>query len=140
MARKAIVIQLTADERKALEDIVKKRTSEQRMVLRAQIILLAAEGHRNKEIMEILDVSKPVVVKWRKRFAQDRLDGLNDAPRPGKPRIYDAKTRIKIAAKACTPPEGQTHWSTRALAKQFGNISHMTVHRILKAEKIKPRS
>jgi hypothetical protein len=54
---------LTANERKALEDIVKKRTSEQRMVLRAQIILLAVEGHRNKGIMEILDVSRPVVVK-----------------------------------------------------------------------------
>jgi len=136
MARKAIEIQLMDDERKALKDIVKKSTSEQRMVLRAQIILLAAEGHRNKEIMEILDVSKPVVVKWRKRFAKSKLEGLNDAPRPGKPRVYDAKTRIKIAAKACSPPEGQTHWSMRDLAKQFGKVSHMTVHRILKVEKI----
>lgn len=138
MARKAIEIQLMADEHKALEDIVKKSTSEQRMVLRAQIILLVAEGHRNKEIMGIMGISKPVVVKWRKRFAQDRLEGLNDAPRPGKPRAYDAKTRIKIAAKACRPPEGQTHWSMRDLAKEFGKVSHMTVYRILKAEKIKP--
>ena len=138
MARKAIEIQLTADERQALEDIVKKSASEQRMVLRAQIILLVAEGRRNKEIMEILDVSKPVVVKWRKRFAQDRLEGLNDAPRPGKPRIYGPEVRIKVAAEACKPPEGQTHWSTRNLAKHIGKISYTTVHRILKAEKIKP--
>lgn len=138
MARKAIEIQLTADERKALENIVKKSTSEQRMVLRAQIIQLAAEGHRNKDIMKILDVSKPVVVKWRKRFAQDRLEGLNDAPRSGKPRVYGPEVRIKVAAEACKPPEGQTHWSTRNLAKHIGKINYTTVHRILKAEKIKP--
>jgi len=136
MARKEI--QLTADERKALENIVKKSTSEQRMVLRAQIIQLAAEGHRNKDIMKILDVSKPVVVKWRKRFAQDRLEGLNDAPRSGKPRVYGPEVRIKVAAEACKPPEGQTHWSTRNLAKHIGKINYTTVHRILKAEKIKP--
>ena len=138
MAQKAIEIQLTADEHKALEDIVKKSTSEQRAVLRAQIILFAAEGRRNKEIMEILNVSKPVVVKWRKRFAVRRLEGLNDAPRPGKPRIYGPEVRIKVAAEACKPPEGQTHWSTRSLAKHIGKINYTTVHRILKAEKIKP--
>lgn len=138
MARKAIEIYLTVDEHKVLRDIVKKSTSEQRMVLRAQIILLAAEGHRNKEIMEIMDVSKPVVVKWRKRFAQDRLEGLNDATRSGKPRVYGPEVRIKVAAEACKPPEGQTHWSTRDLAKHIGKISYRTVHRILEAEKIKP--
>ena len=138
MARKAIEIQLTADECKSLEDIVKKSTSEQRTVLRAQIILLVAEGHSNKEVMEILDVSKPVVVKWRKRFAQDRLEGLNDAHRSGKPRVYGPEVRIKVAAEACKPPEGQTHWTTRELAKHIGKINYTTVHRILKAEKIKP--
>lgn len=138
MARKAIEIQLTNDERKALEDIVKKSTSEQRTVLRAQIILLVAEGHSNKEVMEMLDVSKPVVVKWRKRFAQDRLEGLKDAPRSGKPRVYGPEVRIKVAAEACNPPDGQTHWTTRELAKHIGKINYTTVHRILKAEKIKP--
>jgi len=138
MARKAPEIRLTVNERKALQDIVRKDTSKQRMVLRAKIILLAAKGHRNKEIMEMLDISKPVVVKWRKRFAQDRLEGLNDAPRPGKPGIYGPEMRIKVAAEACKPPRGQTHWSTRNLAKHIGKISYRTVHRILQAEKIKP--
>lgn len=138
MARKATEIQLKGKERKVLEDIAKKSTSEQRMVLRAQIILLAGKGYRNNEIMKVLGVSKPVVIKWRKRFAQDGLEGLNDAPRPGKPRVYGPEVRIKIAAEACKSPEGQTHWSTRDLAKHIGKVSHMTVHRILKAEKIKP--
>lgn len=138
MARKAPEIRLTKDERKVLEDIVRKDTSEQRMVLRAQIILLAAKGYRNDQIMNKLGISKPVVVKWRSRFAQQRLVGLKDAPRPGKPRVYDADVRIKIAAEACKPPKGQTHWSTRELAKRIGKVSYTTVHRILKAEKIKP--
>lgn len=138
MARRAPEIRLTANERRALQDIVHKDTSEQRMVLRAKIILLAAEGRRNEKIMQILDVSKPVVVKWRSRFAQDRLEGLNDAPRPGKPRIYGPEVRIRIAATACKPPKGQTHWSTRELAKHLGEVSYPTVYRVLKAEKIKP--
>lgn len=138
MARKAVEIQLTEKEHRELKSIVRKDTSEQRMVLRAQIILLAAEGLRNDKIMEKLDVSKPVVVKWRSRFAQDRLEGLKDAPRPGKPRVYGPEVRIKVAAEACKPPKGQTHWSTRELAKHIGGINYTTVHRILKAEKIKP--
>jgi transposase len=138
MARKAPEIGLSKDEHKALQDIVRKSTSEQRMVLRAKIILLAAKGCYNYEIMEKLGISKPVVIKWRSRFAQNRLDGLYDSPRSGKPRVYGPDVRIKIAAEACKPPRGQTHWSTRDLAKHIGKVHHTTVHRILKAENIKP--
>ena len=88
MARKAPEIKLTEDEYNRLKVIVTKSISEQRMVLRARIILLAGQGYRNDQIMEKLAVSKPVVVKWRRRFFQHRLEGLKDAPRPGKPRIY----------------------------------------------------
>jgi len=138
MARKAPEVQLTAEERKTLEAVVRKDTSEQRMVLRARIILLASEGYRNDEIMKQLKISKPVVTKWRRRFVQERLQGLQDAPRPGKPRLYGPEIRIKIATEACKPPEGQTHWSTRDLAKHIGGVGYTTVHRVLKAEKIKP--
>ena len=138
MARKATEIQLTEGERRELKNIVRRGTSQQRMVLRAQIILLAALGHRNDSIMKELKLSKPVVVKWRKRFAQQRIAGLQDAPRSGKPRVYGSEVRIRIAAEACKPPPGQTHWSTRELAKHVGQVSHATVHRVLKAEKIKP--
>lgn len=138
MARKATEVCLTKEERQELENIVRRSTSEQRMVLRGQIVLLAAEGYRNDKIMERLGVSKPVVVKWRKRFAEGRMAGLRDAPRSGKPRLHGADIRIQIAAEACKVPEGQTHWSVRDLAKHIGKVSHTTVHRILKAERIKP--
>ena len=108
MARKATEIQLTEGERRELKNIVRRGTSQQRMVLRAQIILLAALGHRNDSIMKELKLSKPVVVKWRKRFAQQRIAGLQDAPRSGKPRVYGPEVRIRIAAEAYKPPPGQT--------------------------------
>lgn len=138
MARVAPRIQLSKEERSKLLGIVRKERSEQRMVLRAKIILLADEGFLNKEIMEKLGISKPVVIKWRRRFMEKRMEGLKDSPRPGKPRVYSPDIRIKIVAEACKPPEGQTHWSTRTLAKHIGGVSYTTVHRILKAEKIKP--
>jgi putative transposase len=138
MARKAPTILLTVEEKKAILSVIRKSSSEQRMVLRAKIVLLASQGFRNDEIMNQLKVSKPVVIKWRGRFAKDRLKGLQDAPRPGKPRVYGPEVRIKVAAEACKPPEGQTQWSTRDLAKHIGGISHVAVHRILSAERIKP--
>lgn len=138
MARKAPEIWLTKQEKEALQTIVRKDTSEQRIVLRAKIVLLASKGYRNDEIMEELGISKPVVIKWRRRFFEKRLEGLKDAPRPGKPRLYGPEIRIKIAAEACKPPSGQTHWSTRDLAKHIGGVNHTMVYRVLKAEKIKP--
>jgi transposase len=128
---------LTAEERQELERIVRADTSEQRSVLRARIILLADEMLSTQAIMSMLDVSKPVVVKWRSRFVENRLDGLGDAPGRGRPRVYGPDIRLKIATEACRPPEGVTHWSTRDLAEHIG-VSHVTVHRVLAAEKIKP--
>jgi len=137
MARSLPRIDLTAEERQELERIVRAVTSEQREVLRARIILLADEMHSTQEIMNMLDISKPVVVKWRSRFVENRLDGLGDAPGRGRPRVYGPDIRLKIATEACRPPEGVTHWSTRDLAEHIG-VSHVTVHRVLAAEKIKP--
>jgi len=129
---------LTPEERQELERIVRADSSEQRAVLRARIILLADECRSTEEIMNVLGISKPVVVKWRSRFARDRLNGLRDAPGRGRPRVIGADVRLKIATEACRPPEGVTHWSTRELAAHIGGVSHVTVHRVLSAEKIKP--
>jgi transposase len=101
MARKAPTILLRVEERKALQSIVRKSSSEQRMVLRAKIVLLASQGFRNDEIMKPLEVSKPVVIKWRGGFGQDRWKGLQAVPRPGRPRVYGPEVRIKVAAEAC---------------------------------------
>jgi len=138
MARPLPRMDLTPEERQELERIVRADSSEQRAVLRARIVLLADEGRSTVEIMNVLGVSKPVVVKWRSMFATDRFDGLRDAPGRGRPRIIGADIRLKIATEACRPPEGTTHWSTRELAAHVGGVSHVTVHRVLSAEKIKP--
>jgi hypothetical protein len=84
MARKAPNIELNPEERKILDNLVRSPTSPQRDVLRARIVLLAGEGKRNQEIQTALGVSKPVVIKWRRRFATSRLQGLADEPGRGR--------------------------------------------------------
>ena len=138
MARPLPRMDLTLQERQELERVVRADSSEQRAVLRARIVLLADEQRSTEEIMSMLGVSKPVVIKWRSRFAEDRLDALRDAPGRGRPRVHGPDIRLKIATEACKPPEGVTHWSTRDLAEHIGGVSHVTVHRVLSAEKIKP--
>ena len=105
MARHAPSITLDPEERAALESIVRSPISAQRDAKRARIVLLAATGHRNDQIQQALGVSKPVVVKWRQRFARSRLDGLCDESGRGRKRKHDAVVRHRIAATACdTPP------------------------------------
>jgi putative transposase len=102
-------------------------------------VLLAAEGLRNEQIQERLKVSKPVVIKWRRRFAAQRLAGLVDQPGRGRKRKYDPATRHRIAATACsTPPESVgTHWSVRTLARHLG-VGVSVVQSVLSAESIQP--
>lgn len=75
------VINLSADERRVLEAVSRKYTAPYMEVVRAKIILLAADGWRNDQIAARLDMPKSVVVKWRKRFFESRFDGLLDLPR-----------------------------------------------------------
>lgn len=75
------VINLSADERRALEATSRKYTAPYMEVVRAKIILLAADDWRNDQIAARLDMPKCVVVKWRKRFFESRFDGLLDLPR-----------------------------------------------------------
>jgi len=102
-------------------------------------VLLAADGQRNKQIQQRLGVSKPVVIKWRRRFAVDRLAGLVDQPGRGRKPKYDAAVRHRIAATACsTPPESVgTHWSVRTLARHLG-VGAGIVQSVLSAESLQP--
>jgi len=139
MARRAPQIELSAEERQTLERITRSSSAEQREVTRARIVLLAAEGRRNEQIQRMLGVSKPVVVKWRGRFAARRLEGLADEPGRGRKRTYDAQIRHQIAATACSEPPASvgTHWSVRTLSQHLG-VGMSVVHRVLSAESIKP--
>ena len=79
---------LSSEERRALEAKARQYTLPYRDVVRAKIVLLAAEGFENKEIGERLDTPRPVVSKWRKRFFRRRLAGLEDLPRGGRPSVF----------------------------------------------------
>ena len=82
------VIALTHTERSVLEARTRRYTLPYRDVMRAKVVLLAAEGLENKEIGERLDMPRPVVSKWRKRFFLERLAGLEDRSRGGRPPAF----------------------------------------------------
>jgi transposase len=81
-------IVLTGEERLVLEERAKRYTSPYYEVMRSKIILLAAEGVENKQIGERLSVARQIVSSWRKRFFYERLSGLDERPRPGRPRVF----------------------------------------------------
>lgn len=133
MGRVATPVQLTGDERDSLETLVRKTTTEQRMAQRARMVLEAAAGKTTKEVAALLRVRPATVSRWRTRFAQQRLPGLADAPRPGKPRVYDATTERRILAKLDEPPpDGYTTWTGGLVAKALGDVSPDQVWRVLR--------
>jgi len=139
MARgRAPEIQFSDEDRARLERLVAAHSTERRMVDRARVVLLSAEGLTVPTIVARTGLSQKTVSKWRGRFAASGLDGLRDEPRPGKPRIYDASARVAVTALACTKPEdGSTNWSVRKLAAKTG-MSPATVQRVLAADLLKP--
>jgi transposase len=132
MAGVATPIVLTEEERSTLESWMRRTTTEQRMVQRARMVLAAAVGKTTKEIAATLQVRPATVSLWRTRFARQRLRGLADAPRPGKPRIYDDATERRILAQLDQPPpEGYTTWTGGLVAKALGDVSALHVWRVL---------
>ena len=129
---------LTGDERRTLENWVKRRSTAQGLALRARIVLACAQGGSNVAVAARLGVSRTTVRKWRTRFLRDRLDGLPDEPRPGVPRtITDAQVEEVVVRTLEEVPEGATHWSKRELAARVG-ISPTSVHRIWRAFGLQP--
>lgn len=86
--RSPFVIELTDEDRDALEAIVRRRTAEHWMVLRARIVLAAADGEENAAIAERLEIALNTVIKWRKRFFEEGMAGLTDRKRSGRPRSF----------------------------------------------------
>jgi transposase len=130
---------LTAEEESTLEAWARGRTIAVRLVQRAQIIRMAAQGVLSQDIAAKLKVSRPTVQLWRQRFLALRLAGLEkDAPRPGRlPRISPQKVRTVVEATLQTKPPDATHWSTRTMAKAQG-LSEASVRRIWKQHNLKP--
>jgi transposase len=130
---------LSEPERQTLEGWIRRRTSAQALALRARIVLACAQGAANGEVAKRLGVSRQTVGKWRSRFVRQRLEGLLDEPRPGRPRLVgdDAVERVVVATLEEAPPAA-THWSTRSMSARAG-VSATTVRRIWQAFGLKPQ-
>jgi DeoR/GlpR family transcriptional regulator of sugar metabolism/transposase len=131
---------LSAQERQVLEGWAQRRTA-QTLVLRSRIVLACAGGAPVSAVASDLGIARATAAKWRSRFLRDRLDGLNDEPRPGRPRtISDEHVATVITATLeQEPPGGDARWSTRSMARQAG-ISQTAISRIWRASGLSPHS
>jgi transposase len=131
-------VELTEIEREQLESWSRRHTSAQALAQRSRIVLLAAEGLRTGEICERLGVHRNTVAKWRGRFLAERLEGVLDEPRPGRPRtLTDAQVDEVITKTLESTPKNATHWSTRSMSAEVG-LTQSAVHRIWRAFGLQP--
>jgi transposase len=125
-------------ERAELVSLASRRSTAQALALRARIVLGCSEGEQNKAVAGRLGVCENTVGKWRRRFAEHRLDGLRDEPRSGTPRtLEDARIEAVIVRTLESLPPDATHWSSRGMAKASG-VSISSVQRIWRAFGLQP--
>ena len=142
------VVRLSSEEHAVLVSRASSRTAPHAQVVRARIVLLAADGARNIDIADTVGMCVDVVSRWRKRFCEHGLQGLKDLPRSGRPRTFGPEVVAGVKAIACEPPEQRdvplSRWSSHELATQVvteglvDSISSSTVRRWLQADAIKP--
>ena len=138
MARTGQIIEITEDDLKTLTAISRAHSADHRSVVRSKIILMLHSGHRYDSVKAELKVGREAIAKWKKRFLQFGIEGLKDAPRPGKPAEYTEADKARVIQKACSKPEGgYSNWSQRRIAKELG-MSQSTVQSILKSHDLKP--
>ena len=133
----AAPITLTDQERDVLSRCAGAGAEEHRLVERARVILLAEEGVSTREIARRSHTRPARVSKWRQRFARERLEGLSDAPRPGKPKVHDQATEKGILRLLDTdPPSGYSQWNGHLLAGALKDVSDDQVWRVLRKHKV----
>src|ERR1700719_4414903 len=132
-------IRLSSEQREELEQCARARSLSVRLVERARIVLLAAEGKQDKDVAAELGITAQKVARWRKRFLALGMAGLEkDAPRPGRtPSISASKVKRVIHKTTREKPAHRTHWSTRSMASAVG-LSEATVRRIWHKNGLKP--
>jgi transposase len=129
---------ITEEERARLESLAHRARSQAVLARRARVVLACAEGLDNQTVARKLRCSVSMVGKWRARFVKGRLEALYDQPRPGTPRkVSDEQVEKVVIQTLESTPRGQTHWSTRGLAKATG-LSRMTISRIWHAFGLQP--
>jgi transposase len=134
----APVVELSDVERSQLVAWSRRATSANALAMRSRIVLAAADGLTNTAIAAKLDIAIGSARRWRTRFVFERLDGLLDEPRPGRPRtVADEQVEAVITRTLETTPKNATHWSTRSLAVELG-VSQSAVSRIWRAFGLAP--
>jgi transposase len=119
-------VEVPPRDREVLASWVRSPSIRAGLAQRARIVLLAADGAGTGEIVRRTGVSKPTVIGWKRRYAAEGIGGLDDRPKPGRPRITDD---VAIVLRTLEPPPerlGVTHWSSRLLAAELG-ISNVKV-------------
>jgi transposase len=131
-------LELTVDERAALLRLAARPRSGRSLAFRAKIVLRCEQGGADTAIAAELRTNRMTVGKWRRRFVEKRLDGLQDEPRPGVERtIGDDEIEAVVTKTLESTPKGRTHWSTRSMAASVG-LSHSTIGRIWRAFGLQP--
>lgn len=137
MVFKATPVEVSVEDKKVLESWIRSTKTQQRMALRARMILAAANGQGTNSIAKEVKVNPRIVSKWRIRFAEQGIAGLQDEPRPGAPRRYDESTEQRILKKLDdAPPSGHATWTGGLLANALGDISPHQVWRVLRRHRI----
>ena len=132
-----VYVALSDAERHELVSWTRAPSLKAGLAQRARIVLLADEGVGTNEIVARVGVSKPTVIAWKRRFAEEGLAGLDDRPKSGRPAVIDP---VEIVLATLEPPPeqlGVTHWSSRLLAAELG-ISNVWVARIWRKWGLQP--
>ena len=130
-------VTLSPDERRILESISRARKAPARQVMRARVVLKAAQGLTAGQIAEQLECNVNTVQDWRARFLARRLEGLQDRPGRGRPARFVGEREAQVVAQTLEAPPHATHWSVRRLGKRAG-VSKSTVHRIWQRYELQP--
>jgi transposase len=131
-------LKISQEQRGKLEMLARRPKTDQRTAMRARIVLECAKGESNQAVAKRLGANAATVGKWRRRFIEQGLGGLGDAPRPGQPRkITDVMVEEVVTRTLESRPEAATHWSTRTMAKASA-LTQNAVLRIWQAFGLKP--
>lgn len=137
MPRVAPAVSLDAATKATLDRLARSPSTPQSMVQRSRIVLAAAAGKSNQQIAGELHMPEVTVGKWRRSFAQQGLQGLEDAPRSGRPVIHGSEIVQRVQTRVCEQPAHFSRWSVRTLAEDL-KLPRSTVHQILVASRLQP--
>src|SRR4051795_4644932 len=129
---------ITEEQRTELTRWAQSRTLPAGDVFRARLILALAEGRSYRQIMSSLQTTAPTISRWKQRFEQAGIDGLDALHKGSEPRVADAALQARIARKTQRKPiDGSTHWTCRKMAAALG-VSKSTVQRVWTQLRLKP--